>query len=203
MDSITAHPAPNGVFFFSARLTDSASTLLTDEVDRLRDAMRRTIARYPFQIDAIAVLPAAVHTIWTLPGGDTNHALRWDLIKSIFSRGVPDPVTRTARQRRRGAKGIWQHRAWHHAIHSAEDFARHRALIHASPVQAGLCAAPEGWPHSSIHRDKQRAITKIKPLVLQMPAASLGQKYVHGSAARIPLPEGGTSQQCAAAVRLP
>ena len=59
MPSYIRRRVPGGTYFFTSRLADRSSTLLTNEVDRLRDATRRTIARHPFRIDAIAVLPAA------------------------------------------------------------------------------------------------------------------------------------------------
>ena len=141
-----------GTYFFTARLADRSSALLLTEVDRLRDATRQTLARYPFRIDAIAVLPAAIHTIWTLPEGDSDFSRRWSMLKSQFSRGLPDPVSRSAAQRRRRDKGIWQQRFWEHLIRDRADFDTHLQMIHSSPVQAGLCATPPDWPHSSVHR---------------------------------------------------
>ena len=152
MPSYIRRRVPGGTFFFTSRLADRSSTLLTNEVDRLRDATRRTIARHPFRIDAIAVLPAAIHTVWTLPEGDRDYSVRWGMLKALFSKGLPDPPHRTAGQRRRGAKGIWQARFWEHAIRDADDLARHVEMIHASPVHAGLCATPQDWIHSSVHR---------------------------------------------------
>ena len=141
-----------GTYFFTARLADRSSTLLRDETDRLRDATRQTLARYPFQIDAIVVLPAVIHTIWTLPAGDANYSLRWSMLKSLFSKSLPDPTHRSMAQRRRGEKGIWQQRFWEHLIRNTADYEAHLQLIHTSPVQAGLCATPQDWPHSSVHR---------------------------------------------------
>lgn len=147
--------APGGTYFFTARLADRNATLLVDEIDRLRAATRKTMARYPFQIDAIAVLPDVIHTIWTLPDGDANFSLRWRMLKSLFSKALPDPETRTPAQKLRRAKGIWQPRFWEHLIRDEQDFDRHLHMIHASPVQAGLCATPQAWPHSSVHRFAQ------------------------------------------------
>jgi putative transposase len=45
--------------------------------------------RHPFNIEAIVVLPDHLHAIWTPPEGDADFALRWRLIKSMFSRGLP------------------------------------------------------------------------------------------------------------------
>jgi putative transposase len=142
-------------YFFTARLTDRSGTLLVNEIDHLRDATRRTMSRYPFRIDAIAVLPSTIHTLWTLPPDDDDVSVRWSMLKSLFSRGLPSPAYRAPGQIRRGDKGIWQRRFWQHLIGDADDYAAHLAMIHSSPVQAGLCTNPHRWPHSSIHRETQ------------------------------------------------
>ena len=126
--------------------------LLCDEIHHLRDATRLTLHQMPFRIEAIVVLPAAIHTIWTLPEGDADYSRRWSLLKSNFSRCVPVAPTRSAAQARKREKGIWQSRFWEHAIRDRADYDRHLQMIHASPVHAGLCATPQDWPHSSVHR---------------------------------------------------
>jgi putative transposase len=54
-------------------------------IDWLREAIRYTRARHPFEIDAVVVLPDHLHAIWTLPQGDSDYALWWRLIKTVFS----------------------------------------------------------------------------------------------------------------------
>ncbi|MCV3273929.1 REP-associated tyrosine transposase [Roseobacter sinensis] len=144
---------PGATFFFTARLADPRSSLLTDEVDLLRRAMRETVSRYPFSIDDIVVLPAAIHTIWTLPEDDADFSTRWSYLKSRFSRALPPPESRTATEILRKEKGIWQRRFWEHRIRSAHDLMLHRRLIHTAPVEAGLVERPTDWSWTSLHRD--------------------------------------------------
>jgi len=66
-----------GCWFFTANLLDRRSTLLTDEIEALREVARRTRERYPFQIGAFVVLPDHIHAIWTLPEGDADFSMRW------------------------------------------------------------------------------------------------------------------------------
>jgi putative transposase len=49
------------------RLFDEA-----ENVDRLREGFRRTMKKHPFKIDAIAMLPDHLHTIWQLPENDSE-----------------------------------------------------------------------------------------------------------------------------------
>src|ERR1700719_1322337 len=81
-----------GSFFFAANLAERRFHLLVDDIDLLRQAFRHVRRRHPFDIEAIAVLPDHPHAIWTLPEGDADFALRWRLIKSVFSRGVHTPA---------------------------------------------------------------------------------------------------------------
>lgn len=144
---------PGETFFFTARLADPRSRLLTDQVALLRKAMRDTVKRSPFTIDAIVILPAAIHTLWTLPAGDADCRSRWRLLKSRFSRALPALDHRTTLQMDARRNGIWQHGVWEHRIRSAQDFALHRSLIHTAPVQAGLVDRPADWRWTSLHRD--------------------------------------------------
>ncbi|WP_300055866.1 transposase [uncultured Roseobacter sp.] len=154
---------PGGTFFFTARLADPRSTLLTDQVDLLRRAMRETISRYPFSIDDIVILPAAIHTIWTLPEGEADFSTRWSFLKSRFSRALPPPEDRTATEILRKEKGIWQRRFWEHRIRSAHDLMLHRRLIHTAPVEAGLVERPTDWSWTSLHRDLATAHLRATP----------------------------------------
>ncbi|SHG81547.1 REP-associated tyrosine transposase [Marivita hallyeonensis] len=79
---------PGGRIFFTVCLAHRGSRLLLDEIDILRDAVRVTRARRPFEIDAWVVLPDHMHAVWSLPDGDTNYSDRWGAIKSRFSKFV-------------------------------------------------------------------------------------------------------------------
>ena len=64
-----------GSYFFTVNLAECRLRLLTNHVELLRRAFRYVRKRHPFVIDAIVVLPDHLHTIWTLPEGDS--ALGW------------------------------------------------------------------------------------------------------------------------------
>jgi len=166
--------APGTTFFFTIRLADRQSDLLVRRIDDLRRAMRVTLLHHPFQINAIAVLPSVIHTLWTLPDGDEDHAKRVAMLKNRFSRRQDMPAHRSLTQIKRGDKGIWQRHFWEHEISDADDFERHRDLIYLSPVHAGLCPRPQDWPHSSLRRDQLRRVT---------PPASVQQIPEHQRAA--------------------
>jgi len=136
-------------YFFTVNLADRSQSLLTEHIASLRSAVEYTRERH---LDAIVVLPEHLHAIWTLPEGDSDFALRWRLIKTVFSRGLPQGERRSDSRQSKGERGIWQRRYWEHLIRDEADFARHVDYIHINPVKHGWVSRVADWPHSSFHR---------------------------------------------------
>jgi putative transposase len=92
--------------------------------------------------------------IWTLPPGDANYALRWNLIKRLVSQAtrhlVEAPISRSRQQRRE--LGLWQRRFWEHQIRDEQDLVKHVEYIHWNPVKHGCVARVRDWPYSSFRR---------------------------------------------------
>ncbi|MCX7300227.1 MAG: transposase [Rhodobacterales bacterium] len=156
--------------FFTVRLAAEGSSLLTDEVERLRVAVRQTQAERPFGVAAWVVLPDHMHCLWTLPEGDADHPVRWGAIKARFSMDLRragftppprQPMVKSgrhggvnpARYSDKGEVAIWQRRYWEHHIRNDEDFADHVRYCWVNPVKHGFVERPEDWPFSSVHRD--------------------------------------------------
>lgn len=143
--------------FFTVALAKRGSTLLTDQVERLRVAVRQTMVERPFRIDAWVVLPDHLHAIWTLPEADADYATRWRLIKSRFSTSLPPGPVRSSHLRRH-ERGIWQRRFREQHLRSSSDVAAHLEYCWLNPVKHGLVSEAGAWPYSSIHRDRQLGI---------------------------------------------
>jgi putative transposase len=168
---------PGGCYFFTV-VTEGRRPILIENIDRLRRAFRMGLARRPFQIDAIVVLPDHLHAIWRLPEGDSDFSTRWMHIKRCFSAGLDGgvrndgldgsmgtlrfahPTFRPALQaapiseskRKKREKGVWQRRFWEHAIRDEADWRRHMDYVHYNPVKHGYCAAPRDWRYGSFWR---------------------------------------------------
>ena len=127
-------------------------------VEQIREAYKFVVDRYPSKTIAICVLPDHLHAIWSLPAGDWNFALRWSLIKSKFSRGLPVGALRSPSHIAKRDKAIWQRRYWDHAIRNETDLARHIDYIHYNPLKHGLVAQVCDWPYSSFHRYVARGV---------------------------------------------
>jgi putative transposase len=137
MTSYRRNFIPGATFFFTVNLAERKGSLLTDHIALLREAFREIRRRHPFTINAIAVLPDHLHTVWTMPAGDADFATRWRLIKSAFSRQLAHGERISPSRLAQGERGIWQRRYWEHTIRNETDFARHIDYIHINPVKHG------------------------------------------------------------------
>jgi putative transposase len=149
---------PGGCWFFTVNLLDRRTGLLTEQIEVLREATRRTRQQYPFKIDAFVVLPDHLHAVWTLPPDDPDFSTRWRLIKSRFARSLPKNDRLSRVQQARGERGIWQRRFWEHLIRDDADYARHVEYCYINPIKHALVSRVRDWPHSSFHRDVRAGI---------------------------------------------
>ena len=138
--------------FFTVNLADRTSDLLVREIETLRQVVAKTREERPFEIDAWVVLPDHMHCVWTLPDGDRDFSMRWNVIKARFSFAMAAGRQRPSHIARR-EKGIWQRRFWEHHIRNDDDYAAHVNYCWINPVKHGLAATPDAWPYSSYHRD--------------------------------------------------
>lgn len=147
---------PGACVFFTVALARPGSGLLVERIDALREAVRKTRAERPFEIDAWVVLPDHLHAVWTLPPEDFDYPTRWSVIKARFSRVVPAGHRRASHELRR-ERGVWQRRYWEHHIRSDAERARAIRFCHTDPVRHGLSSTPQDWTFSTIHRDLRAA----------------------------------------------
>ncbi len=144
---------PGATWFFTANLAEGKDNrLLVDQIDRLRNAFRYVRKRHVFRVDAVVILPDLLHCIWTLPEGDTDYSVRWNLLKGCFSRSIMKCEVLSESRRKRRERSIWQRRFWEHWIRDDSDFNRHIDYIHWNPVKHGHVRQVADWPFSSFHR---------------------------------------------------
>lgn len=147
-----------GATYFFTVVTYRRRDFLCDDPVRLalREAIQKVRAKYPFQIDAWVLLPDHLHAIWTLPKGDADFPLRWQLIKRHVTRQCgellhqPDLMTVSKTKHREST--IWQRRYWEHMIRDDADYEQHMNYLHYNPVKHGLVKQVKDWPYSSFHR---------------------------------------------------
>jgi putative transposase len=142
---------PGGTYFFTVTLADRRADWLIRDIQCVREAFRLARRKWPFEIDAVVVLPDHLHCIWTLPPDDVNYAHRWRLIKARFSRALLD-AGRPIRRNAKGEYNVWQRRFWEHTVRDERDLQAHMDYIHYNPVKHGLVTHVSDWPYSSFHR---------------------------------------------------
>jgi putative transposase len=154
---------PGGTFFFTV-VTDGRRPILGDATGRqiLREAIRKEIARRPFKLVAIVLLPDHLHCVWTLPPGDMNYSIRWAGIKEQFTRGFlasggTERYASPSRAQHR-ERTVWQRRFWEHTCIDEDDLGRCIDYLHWNPVKHGLVDRVWDYPWSSLHRFARRGM---------------------------------------------
>jgi putative transposase len=147
---------PGGTYFFTV-VTHQRQPLLLEPSFRtaLRDAVTRTRTHHSFTIDAWVLLPDHLHAIWTLPEGDGNYSLRWNMIKQLSSKAATalrDDSRLSASRASRRETSIWQRRFWEHQVRDEADFERCMNYAHFNPVKHGLVSRVRDWEWSTFHR---------------------------------------------------
>jgi putative transposase len=128
-----------GCYFFTVNLAERKRRLLVEHVDDLREAMREVKRNHPFHIDAMVVMPNHLHALWSLPPGDDDYPMRWNLIKGGFSRRLPKTERRNPSRIRKGERGIWQRRYWEHCVRDDRDLSRYQALLGNACPASSAC----------------------------------------------------------------
>jgi putative transposase len=131
---------PGMTYFFTVRLLDRNSTLLTDHFSAFGEAMRQARIRKPFHVDAWVVLPDHAHAIWTLPPGDHDCATRWRAVKIAFSKALHKTAT------------IWERHYRDYRVGDDDEYAALIDYVHSNPMRHGYCQQAAEWPWSSLHR---------------------------------------------------
>lgn len=149
---------PGGCWFFTVNLLERRLGLLVEHIEALRSTVSQTRRRYPFEVNAVVVLPDHIHTVWTLPPDDADFSTRWRLIKTRFVKALPKQERLSTVRQARGERGIWQRRFWEHLIRDEADYARHIEYCYINPLKHGLVSRVRDWPHSSFHRDVRKGL---------------------------------------------
>ena len=148
---------PGGTYFFTV-VTEGRAPLFANGNARslLGNVMRQCVSRYPFEIDAIVLLPDHLHTLWSLPRGDDEFSMRWAWIKREFTRQWMalnnTEQNRSALIHGQRRRSVWQRQFWEHLIRDESDLVSHFDYIHYNPVKHGYVQRPRDWPWSSFNK---------------------------------------------------
>lgn len=157
---------PGGTFFFTVVTYRRRLLFEHPEARRiLRETVLSVQCKHPFTIDAWVLLPDHLHCIWTLPPEDADFSLRWNRIKSTFSKQAKPLFHNEHRlsdsQRKHWETTIWQRRFWEHHIRNDEEYQIYMDYIHFNPVKHGWAKQVADWPFSTFHRYVQAGVYPI------------------------------------------
>lgn len=138
---------PGQTQFFTLRLAQPGTDLLTRHIEALRAAWRATVAELPTVCEGMVVLPDHLHAVLTLPPGPRAAQSRWQRFRGSFARAVAPEAPET----------VWEPEIVTHPLHDDSELNHYLALCWQDPVHHGLALRPEDWPYSSLHRDMRVA----------------------------------------------
>ena len=142
---------PGGTYFFTVNLQDRRSDLLVRHIDLLRASWAEVVRRRPFETLAVSILPDHMHMVVTLPEVDTDYPARLRLLKTGFTRRLPEALKSRGRK---GERNVWQRRYWEHVIRDEADLEAHVNYVHYNPVKHGYVSEIDDWPYSSWRQRK-------------------------------------------------
>ncbi len=148
---------PGGTYFFTLVTFDRLAFLTSDQArSLLREAIDEVREEMPLQVVAWVLLPDHLHTVWTLPAGDSRYSERWKRIKGEFSKSYlasgGEEGTRNRSRRRRREAAVWQRHFWEHTVEDEDDLFGCVDYVHWNPVKHGLVRRVRDWPWSTFHR---------------------------------------------------
>lgn len=145
-----------GASYFFTLNTHQRRKVLTEQpyYSALKESIKEVNRRHPIKIEAFVLLPDHLHCIWTLPEGDADYSIRWNIIKRLVSQKTSPFNHGGLSQSRikRRESGLWQRRFWEHQIRDELDWQRHFEYIHWNPIKHGYVTRVMDWPYSSFHR---------------------------------------------------
>lgn len=141
-------------FIFITIVTSKRRKILVDNIDILKDAFKRTVEKYNYQIFAICVLPDHIHMI-IKPYEIKDYPKIIQQIKRYFSQNIDKSklsnYTLSSDNIKRKESDVWQHRYWEHTICNEDDLNKHTDYIHYNPMKH-YNIAPKDWKYSSFKK---------------------------------------------------
>lgn len=139
-----------GTYFFTLALQNRTSEILIEKIELFKEAIHTVKLEHPFNMKAYVILPDHLHTLWELPEDDFNYSVRWQKIKTRFSKAIINSGI-VLNKTKHNEYDLWQRRFWEHTVRDQQDFENHVNYIHYNPIKHGLVDKLEDWPYSSFH----------------------------------------------------
>ena len=142
-------------YVFITIVTAKRRKILLKNIQILREAFKRTIQSFNYEIYAICILPEHIHMI-IKPYDINDYPKIIQQIKRYFSQKIDkqniDNYSLTSGNVRRKERDIWQHRYWEHTIRDINDLYKHLDYIHYNPIKHDYTNKAKDWEFSSFNK---------------------------------------------------
>lgn len=140
---------------FITMVTAKRRKILIDNIKILREAFKKTIHTYNYEIIAICILPDHIHMI-IKPYCINDYPKIIQQIKRYFSQHINknllENYTLTSGNIKRKECDIWQHKYWEHTIRNENDLNKHIDYIHFNPFKHKYVNRVRDWDYSSFKK---------------------------------------------------
>jgi len=144
-----------GTYVFLTIVTSKRRKILIENINILREAFRKTINTYNYELYAICVLPDHIHMI-IKPYDINDYPKIVQQLKRYFSTHINKNELKdyllTDNNIRKKECDIWQHRYWEHTIRDDKDLYKHLDYIHYNPYKHGYTKCVKDWEYSSFKK---------------------------------------------------
>ena len=146
-----------GTYFITIVTYHRVALFINPEARKyLHQAFVDVKSRFPFDMEAVCLLPDHLHVLMCLPEDDADYPMRIREIKRLFTKAylnnIGSGAPRNESRQRKNEAAIWQRRYWEHFIRDENDLNIHIDYIHYNPVKHGWVNAVAEWTWSSFHR---------------------------------------------------
>jgi putative transposase len=141
-------------YFFTLALPEWDAGAVMQRIRALCLELVKIKRKYPFNLDALVILPRYVQGILTLPGDTQETILLWHQVNSEFAR-----LADLAEGLQGDEESDYERkRCFGYVLHDEQDFARHLNFLHYNPVNQGLVQGVADWPYSTFFQYVQQGI---------------------------------------------
>ena len=144
---------PNALVFITI-VTSKRRKILIQNIKILREAFRKTINSFHYEIIAITVMPEHIHLI-IKPCNIKDYPKIIQQMKRHFSQNIDKHTIKnyalTKSNQIRKEADIWQHRYYEHTIRDENDLYKHIDYIHYNSMKH-YKISPKDWKYSSFFK---------------------------------------------------
>ena len=139
-------------YVFITIVTAKRRKILLKNIQILREAFKRTIQSFNYEIYAICILPEHIHMI-IKPYDINDYPKIIYSMKYYFSKYINvEKISLSESKIKKGEKGVWQRRYWEHTIRNEQDFYRHLDYIHYNPIKHNLVKSSKDYKYTTFEK---------------------------------------------------